>query len=56
MSERAPTSGKPRRPYEPPAITEIVLDANEAMLTPCRPNVVTSPPCPPFNHSVLPQK
>jgi hypothetical protein len=53
MSETKP---RKRRPYEPPKMTEIVLDSSEVMLTHCRPGVVTSPPCPKFNHSVLPEK
>lgn len=48
--------GPKRRPYRPPAVTEIVLDTKEAMLSPCTAQVVTSPPCPPPNFSVIPVK
>jgi hypothetical protein len=45
-----------RRPYTPPAVAEVLLDTNEALLTPCKSQVVTSPPCPPPNFSVVPSK
>jgi hypothetical protein len=45
-----------RKPYSPPRVEEILLDANEAMLTPCKSQVVTSPPCPPPLFSVVPVK
>jgi len=56
MSDPSTPGPAKRRPYQPPRLTEIVLDASEVMLTHCRPGVVTSPPCPKFNHSVLPEK
>ncbi len=58
MSTTKPSQPPParRKPYQRPKLTEIVLDSSEVMLTHCRPGVVTSPPCPKFNHSVLPEK
>jgi hypothetical protein len=50
MTETPP---KPKRPYQPPQVVEIVLDPDEAMLTSCVSHVVSSPPCPPPNHSVI---
>jgi hypothetical protein len=47
---------KKRRVYRPPAVTEIVLDTNEALLTPCTTNVVSTPPCTPPNHSIMPER
>jgi hypothetical protein len=55
VSTQAPAKKK-RRPYQPPSVTEIVLDTNDAMLTPCKANVVTSPPCLPPNRSVMPHR
>jgi hypothetical protein len=40
--------------YRPPAVTEIVLDTKEAMLTPCTTDVVSTPPCTPVNVSIMP--
>jgi hypothetical protein len=55
MSIPAPPPKK-RRAYQPPAVTEIVLDTNEALLTPCLNNVVSTPPCPPPNQSIMPDR
>jgi hypothetical protein len=51
-----PPAPRKRRPYRPPVVTEIVLDTNEAMLTPCKASVVTSPPCPAPIRSIMPQR
>ncbi len=45
-----------RRAYQAPSVEEIVLDTNEAMLTPCQSQVVTTPPCAAPNFSVVPVK
>jgi hypothetical protein len=46
---------KLRRPYQAPTVTEIVLDAQEAMLTPCSWTALhISPLCSPPNSSIMP--
>ncbi|MHB8418218.1 MAG: hypothetical protein ACYDCL_09085 [Myxococcales bacterium] len=52
MSERAPEV-KPRKVYRPPEVVEIVLDPDEAMMTSCQSNTVSTPPCTAPAYSVL---
>ena len=51
--ESAPPPKK-RRAYQAPIVTEVVLDTSDVMLNPCGRNVVSTPPCDPPIHSLMP--